>query len=58
MLAGQDIDVYMSDNVARVQGAVRTPADCVLLKNVLALEPEVRQIDNRLVPAASGTPSN
>jgi hypothetical protein len=49
MLPGQGIDVYLSNSIALVHGTVRTPSDCVLLANVLATEPEVRQIDNRLV---------
>jgi len=57
ILSSQGIDVYMSNNVARLQGTVRSPADCVLLANVLALEPEVRQIDNRLVAEGAGAPS-
>ena len=56
MLSGEGIDVYMSNRAARLEGVVRTPANRVLLANVLALEPEVRQIDNRLVP--EGNPSN
>ena len=49
LLSGPGIDVYLGNNVALMQGAVCTPSDCVLLASVLALEPEVRQIDNRLV---------
>ena len=49
LLSGPGIDVYLGNNVVLLQGAVRTPSDCVLLASVLALEPEVRQIDNRLV---------
>lgn len=52
------IDVYLSNNVALVQGAVHTPQDRVLLANVLALEPEVSLIDNRLVVEGSGTPAS
>jgi hypothetical protein len=58
MLASQGIDVYVSNNVARLQGAVRTPAAGVLLANVLALEPQVWQIDNQLVVEGSGTPAS
>ena len=43
------IDVYLSNNIALLHGTVRTLSDCVLLAKVLALEPGVRQIDNRLV---------
>ena len=57
MLSGQGIDVYLSNDTARVQGTVRTAHDCVLLPSVLALEPDVRQIDNRLVVEGSGTAS-
>ena len=39
-------------------GAVHTPQDRVLLANVLALEPEVSLIDNRLVVEGSGTPAS
>ena len=49
LLAGPGIDVYLGNNIALLQGAVGTPGDCVLLASVLALEPEVQQIDNRLV---------
>ena len=49
MLPGQGIDVYLSNNIALLHGTVRTLSDCVLLAKVLALEPGVRQIDNRLV---------
>ncbi len=58
MLSGQGIDVYLSNDIARVQGTVRTAHDCVLLPSVLALEPDVRQIDNRLVVEGSGTVSS
>ena len=52
MLSGQDpIDVYMSNGVALVQGSVRTRDAGVLLLNILSLEPQVRQIDNRLFVA-------
>ncbi len=49
ILAGQAIDVYMSNRVARMQGVVHSPADAVLLANVLALEPNVITVENRLV---------
>ncbi len=58
MLSGHGIDVYLSNNMALLQGTVRTPGDRVLLANVLALEPEVRQIDNRLVVEGYGTLSS
>ena len=54
MLAAQTIDVYLSGNVALVQGVVRSQADRVLLGNVMGLEPDVSQIDNRLVVASPG----
>ena len=49
ILPGQGIDVYLSNNVALLHGTVRAPSDRLLLANILALEPEVRQVDNRLV---------
>ena len=49
LLSGPAIDVYVSNKVTLIQGAVGTPGDCVLLARVLALQPEVQQIDNRLV---------
>ena len=55
MLAGPGIDVYLRNHVAVMEGAVRTQADRVLLANVLALEPQVRQTDSRLIIAGSGT---
>jgi hypothetical protein len=58
ILAGQGIDVYTSNHVARMQGVVRSPADGVLLANVLALEPDVQRIDNQLVPEGAGVPSS
>lgn len=58
MLSGQGIDVYWSNNMVLLQGTVRTPSDCVRLANVLALEPGVRQIDNRLVAEGSGALSS
>jgi hypothetical protein len=54
MLAGESINVYLSNNVALVQGRVRSPADRVLLANVLSLSPEVGQIDNRLAVGKTG----
>ena len=58
ILAGQGIDVYMSNHVARMQGVIRLPADAVLLANVLALEPDVQNIDNRLVLEGADVPSS
>ncbi len=59
MLPGQQtIEVYMSNGVALVQGAVRTRDEGVLLLSVLSLEPQVQQIDNRLVVEGLGLGSN
>jgi hypothetical protein len=49
LLRGPAIDVYLSNNVALLQGAVGKPGDCALLASLLAIEPEVQQVDNRLV---------
>jgi hypothetical protein len=54
MLAGQGINVYLSNNAALLQGTVRTPNDRDALANVLGLEPEVQRIDNRLQVNAAG----
>jgi len=54
MLAGQGIDVALSSQVARLQGTVRTAHDRVLLANIAGLEPEVRQVDNRLTVEGQG----
>jgi hypothetical protein len=54
VLSGNGIDVYLSNKAALVEGAVRTPGARVLLANILALEPEVTHIDNRLVAEGSG----
>ncbi len=43
-VAGRGIDVYMSNNVAVVEGGVRTAADRALLANVLSLEPGVGRV--------------
>jgi hypothetical protein len=58
ILVGQGIDVYLSNSIAILQGTVRTSGDCALLASVLALEPEVRQIDNRLVAEGAGAISS
>jgi hypothetical protein len=59
MLSGQDpVDVYMSNGVALVQGTVRTRDAGVLLLNILSLEPQVRQIDNRLFVTELGPDTN
>ena len=49
LLPGPAIDVYLSNNIAIMQGAVGTPATASCMAKVLALEPEVQQIDNHLV---------
>ncbi|MGA2062833.1 MAG: hypothetical protein ABSG67_20360 [Thermoguttaceae bacterium] len=54
MLVGKGINVYMSNDVALIQGAVRSPADSAALASVLGLEPDVEHIDNRLSVAAGG----
>jgi len=55
MLSGPAIDVYLSGNIALVQGVVRTAANRTVLANVLGLEPDVSQIDNRLVVQGYGS---
>ena len=54
MVFGQGVDVYLGNNVAVLQGAVHTTADSALLASVLALEPDVRHIDNRLFIGGAG----
>jgi hypothetical protein len=54
MLVGKGINVYISNDVAVVQGTVRTPADSAVLASVLGLEPEVEHIDNRLSVSTMG----
>ncbi len=54
MLTSERIDVYVSNNIALLRGAVRSSADRDTLANVLSLEPGVWQIDNRLVVKNSG----
>jgi hypothetical protein len=58
MLSGEGIDVYLSNSGAILRGTVRAPGNSVLLANLLALEPEVQQIDNQLVVEGTGTPSS
>jgi hypothetical protein len=58
MLSGPGIDVYLGNNTALLQGTVRTSGDCAVLASILALEPEVGQIDNRLIAEGSGTLSS
>ena len=48
MLASQGISVYLSNDIALLQGTVRTPSDRDTLASVLSLEPDVYRIDNRL----------
>ncbi len=43
-VAGRGINVYMSNNVAVVEGGIRTAADRALLANVLSLEPGVGRV--------------
>jgi hypothetical protein len=53
------INVYLdNNNVALVEGAVRSPGDSFLLTNILGLEPGVRQVDNRLIVEGSSTPAS
>jgi hypothetical protein len=54
MLAGGAINVYLSGNVALIQGTLRTGANRTLLANVVGLEPNVSRIDNRLSVAPAG----
>jgi hypothetical protein len=54
MLVGKGINVYLSNNIALIQGTVRTPTDSAALASVLGLEPEVEHIDNRLSVGAMG----
>jgi hypothetical protein len=50
MLASDGINVYLSDNnIALLRGAVRMPGDRATLANVVSLEPDVAQVDNRLI---------
>jgi hypothetical protein len=49
LLFGPAIDVYVSNNVALIQGAVGTPSDSIQLATALAHEPGILRIDNRLV---------
>jgi hypothetical protein len=58
MLVGRGIEVYLSNNVAQLKGTVRTPADRILLGNVLSLQPGVSYIDNQLVAENFSPPSN
>jgi hypothetical protein len=48
-LSASNIDVYMRNSSALVQGTVPTEADGALLSSVLALEPGLQHIDNRLI---------
>jgi hypothetical protein len=53
LLFGPAIDVYVSNNVALIQGAVVTPSDSTELATALAQEPGVLLIDSRLVAVGS-----
>ena len=53
LLFGPAIDVYVSNNVALIQGAVGTPSDSTQLATALAHEPGVLRIDSRLVALGS-----
>ena len=53
LLFGPAIDVYVSNNVALIQGAVGTTSDSTQLATALAHEPGVLRIDNRLVALGS-----
>ena len=53
LLFGPAIDVYVSNNVALIQGAVGTPSDSTQLATALAHKPGVLRIDNRLVAFGS-----
>lgn len=53
LLFGPAIDVYVSNNVALIQGAVGTPSDSIQLATALAHEPGVLRIDSRLVALGS-----
>lgn len=54
ILSGPSITVYLSNNIARLEGTVHTSHDRALLASILGLEPVVRQIDNRLIVDESG----
>ncbi len=53
LLFGPAIDVYVSNHVALIQGAVGTPGDATRLATALAHEPGVLRIDSRLVALGS-----
>ena len=53
LLFGPAIDIYVSNNVALIQGAVGTPSDSTQLATALAREPGIVRIDNRLVALGS-----
>ena len=53
LLFGPTIDIYVSNNVALIQGAVGTTSDSTQLATALAHEPGVLRIDNRLVALGS-----
>jgi hypothetical protein len=58
LLAGQGINVYVSNHVAVLQGTVRSADDGATLANVVNLEPNIWHVENRLTaarPAATGS---
>ncbi len=56
MLVGSGIDVYLSGQVAILQGNVRTAHDRELLANIAGLEPGIQQVYNGLATDDSGVP--
>jgi hypothetical protein len=56
LLFGPAIDVYVSNHVALIQGAVGTPGDATQLATALAYEPGVLRVDSRLVALRSVQP--
>ncbi len=57
MLSGPSLNVYLGNQIALLQGSVRSAGDRTLLANIIGLEPEVRQIDNELVAEGAGAVS-
>jgi hypothetical protein len=61
ILLGRRIDVYVGNNVALVEGDVRSAGGRALLASVLSLEPGVRAVANRLTVGGyqpNSTPAN
>jgi hypothetical protein len=57
LLVGQGVNVYVGNHVAVLQGTVRTADGGATLANVVNLEPNIWQVENRLTvarPAANG----